>query len=144
MMVPTELGCYGRCVGSTARAIGYGVALLFASSMACSKGTTACTDANVELIQASNYDQSCTVDSDCVSIAVGDACYPCLVICQVGGAINRGALSSYQSDISKTIGAGETSGVQCGCPSWPGPCCRGGICQAGLECESPATDASAD
>jgi hypothetical protein len=92
----------------------------------------------------SNYDQSCTVDSDCVSIAVGDACYPCVVICQVGGAINRGALPSYQNDISKTIGAGETSGVQCGCPSGPLPCCRGGTCQVDVACENPPADASAE
>jgi hypothetical protein len=89
-----------------AGASGWAMLVLLATAAACSgKGTTPCTDANVELIQASNYDQSCTVDADCVSIAVGDACYPCLVICQVGGAINRGALSSYRSDISKTIRA---------------------------------------
>jgi hypothetical protein len=128
-----------------AGASGWAMLVLLATAAACSgKGTTPCTDANVELIQASNYDQSCTVDADCVSIAVGDACYPCLVICQVGGAINRGALSSYRSDISKTIGAGETSGVECSCPSWSGPCCRGGICNAGLECEGPPADASAE
>jgi hypothetical protein len=118
--------------------------MLFASVLACSKGTTACTDANVELIQASNYDQSCTVDSDCVAIAAGNACFPCVVLCQTGGAINHSAVSSYESDISKTIGAGETSGVQCGCPAGFAPCCRAGMCHADPECESPATDASAE
>jgi hypothetical protein len=128
-----------------AGAIGWAMLVLLAAAVACSgKGTTPCTDANVELIQASNYDQSCTVDADCVSIAVGDACYPCVVICQSGGAINRSALSAYQSDISKTIGAGETSGVQCGCPGEFVPCCRGSICHVDDACESPPPDASAE
>ncbi len=65
----------------------------------------ACTDANVQTISASNYDQSCKVDSDCVPIAVGDACYACVVECMTGGAINRSDLSKYQRDLSKTTGA---------------------------------------
>jgi len=126
-------------------ALGWAIVVLLAAAVACTgKGTTPCTDANVELIQASNYDQSCTVDSDCVSIAVGDACYPCVVACQTGGAIHRSALSSYQSDIAKTIGAGETSGVPCECPGETLPCCRGGICHVDFTCESPPADASAE
>jgi hypothetical protein len=33
-----------------------------------------CTDANVQLIQASNYDQSCRSDADCVAVTEGNAC----------------------------------------------------------------------
>ena len=57
---------------------------------------------------------------------------------------NRNALSSYESDISKTIGAGETSGVQCGCPAGFFPCCRGGTCHADPQCENPIADAGAE
>jgi hypothetical protein len=98
----------------------------------------ACTDANVQMISASNYDQSCKLDSDCVAIADGNACYPCVIACQTGGAINRSALSIYQSDISKTTGAQEAKGVHCGCPASFGPCCRSGVCHADLQCVSDA------
>jgi hypothetical protein len=131
-------------MGRTARAIAAALvaAALVAAAGCNSHDVAACTDANVELIQASNYDQTCSADTDCVAIAVGDACYPCIVICGTGGAINRSALSSYQSDISKTIGAGETSSVQCGCPAGGIPCCRGGTCQA--FCQNPIADAAAE
>jgi hypothetical protein len=121
--------------------------LPLASAMGSGCGTgneVACTDANVQTISASNYDQSCKVDSDCVAIAVGDACYACLVQCMTGGAINRSDLSRYQSDLSKTIGAQEIGGmpVPCGCPAYSGPCCRSGFCTSGLECLSGADAAS--
>jgi hypothetical protein len=109
--------------------------------------TTTCTDANVQLIQASSYDQSCKVDSDCVGVAEGNACFPCVIQCQSGGAINRTALASYQSDLSKTIGAREATSVPpCGCPATFAPCCRGGTCHADLECQNvgPEGDAAAD
>ena len=121
------------------------MAAMLAAAASCSTHElTVCTDSNVELIQASNYDQTCSVDTDCVAIAEGDACYPCVVICRTGGAINRSALSSYESDISKTIGAGETSGVGCGCPAGFFPCCRGGTCHADPQCEAPSADAGAE
>jgi hypothetical protein len=33
-----------------------------------------CPDANAQLIQASNYDQTCALDSDCVAISEGSGC----------------------------------------------------------------------
>ena len=33
-----------------------------------------CTDATVQIIQASNYDQACTVDKDCVAVSEGNFC----------------------------------------------------------------------
>jgi hypothetical protein len=126
-----------------------GVAPLLPGAQGCTsnESVTTCTDANVQLIQASSYDQSCKVDSDCVGVAEGNACYPCTVQCQAGGAINRNALASYQSDLSKTIGArGATSVPPCGCPATFYPCCRGGSCHADLECQNilPEGDAGAD
>ena len=133
-------------MGRTARAIA--AALLTAAGCNTTHDVTACTDANVQLIVASSYGQTCSVDTDCVAVAEGNACYPCVVICRTGGAINRTALSSYESDISKTIGAGEASGTatRCGCPAGFFPCCRGGICHADPQCENPVPipDASAE
>jgi hypothetical protein len=87
-----------------------------------------CADANIQ-ISASDYDQSCSVDSDCVDVGEGNACFPCTVICKVA-PISRGALPAYQSDVAETIGARETEGVSCGCPLEPIPCCRSGLCTA--------------
>jgi len=132
---------YRPVMGRTARAIAAAVLTAVAGCNG-SHEVTACTDANIELIQASSYDQTCSADTDCVAIAVGDACYPCIIICASGGAINRSAMASYESDVSKTIGGGETSNVQCGCPAAFFPCCRGGTCQA--NCQNPIGDAGAD
>jgi hypothetical protein len=55
---------------------------------------TICTDADVQLIQASSYDQSCTTDSDCIAVGEGNACYPCAIAC-TSAAINRSAESQY-------------------------------------------------
>jgi hypothetical protein len=89
----------------------------------------ACTDANIEMISASDYDRSCNMDSDCVAVGEGNACFPCVIICKQA-PISRGALPAYQSDVSKTIGARETESVECNCPLEPIPCCRSGVCTA--------------
>jgi hypothetical protein len=88
-----------------------------------------CTDADVQLIQASNYDQSCTMDSDCVAVSEGNFCYG--ANCP-SAAINVGAQAHYNADVAMTNAAicgGATS-----CPGLTGPCCRGGTCQTGDHC----------
>lgn len=116
-------------------------------------------DATVQLIQASDYDQSCAVDSDCVEVYVGNAC-TCDLSCQSKqAAINKAALSQYTADVAKA------PRVACGClrPPIPTggvslPCCVGGSCQFTNQCSNPvpvvdaaaetgtdaATDAAAD
>jgi hypothetical protein len=83
-----------------------------------------CTDANVQLIQASNYDQSCRTASDCILVAEGN-------FCQSAGcpnaAINISAYARYQADVAKTNAAicgGITS-----CLGLAGVCCQNGVCQ---------------
>jgi hypothetical protein len=92
----------------------------------------ACADGGEQPIVASNYDQSCTTDMDCILIAEGNACSivgPCPT-----AAINKGAAySKYQSDIANTPCFGVSS-----CGSYSGPCCRHGICQMNFACSSPA------
>ncbi len=97
--------------------------------------TAACTDANVQLIQASNYDQSCTTNSDCIAVGEGNACYPCEIACP-SAAINASAKGKYLSDVAKTS-AGDLTGVDCGCPAAFNPCCRGGTCYADFQCQNP-------
>jgi hypothetical protein len=100
-----------------------------------------CTDADAQLIQASDYDQSCMTDSDCVAVSVGNACYPGFLNCSLG-TINVGALAQYNADVAKTnatlCGVIGDCGVQI-------PCCRGGQCQTGDHC-SPVSpgDAATD
>jgi hypothetical protein len=100
-----------------------------------------CTGANVRLIQASNYDQSCTTDSDCIGVGLGNVCFVCDVDCP-NAAINRSAQAQYRTDVPRF----PASDVDCGCPTYPvGPCCVGGMCQMGTQCANPVpTDAAAD
>jgi hypothetical protein len=108
-------------------------------------GSNACIgDASIKLVQASDYDQSCTVDTDCQQIAEGNACVSCAFGCPVGGAINVSALTQYNADIANTPAVGQ------GCPALPCvatefPCCIGGKCQVGNQCSNPTpTDAAAE
>jgi hypothetical protein len=91
----------------------------------------ACADGSGRPIQASDYDQTCATDMDCVAIAEGNACSiisPCPT-----AAINKGALARYQSDIVQTP-CFELSG----CLSGGDPCCRRGSCQMNTACSSAA------
>jgi len=49
-------------------------------------------------ILASNYDQSCSFDRDCVAVAEGDLCAAQLCWCP-SNAINQSALAQYQDDV---------------------------------------------
>ncbi len=106
----------------------------------------ACIDASIKLIQASDYDQSCTVDSDCRYIAEGNACTPCAFDCSFAAAINVSALAQYNSDVANTPAVSpEFNGRDCvsGCPSVFGPCCVGGKCQTSPTSQCPAAAADA-
>ncbi len=100
-----------------------------------------CSDANVQLIQASNYDQSCKTDNDCVWVLQGNACHP--LDCGDPGAINMVSSARYQADIAKTRAA-SCSVPQGDCPQFV-TCCQNGSCQLGAQCSSGlAADAAAD
>jgi hypothetical protein len=97
-----------------------------------------CTDANGQIIQASNYDQSCTMDSDCVGVAEGNFCYPGATNCATA-TINKSANAQYQADVAKTRAASCYAPGNCGAEF--GPCCVSGMCQVGSQCGSLAGDA---
>lgn len=89
-----------------------------------------CTDAGAQAIQASNYDQSCNIDSDCVEVAE-KFCY-LGAVCP-NAAINKNAYAQYQVDVAKTLcGTGHS------CGATGVPCCRSGSCQFGDPCFAPA------
>jgi hypothetical protein len=94
------------------------------------------------IISTSNYDQSCSVDSDCVSTVViddaGDYVFVksgdyCKSMCNCGGdTISRDAVGKYTSDMLRTpLGSGAIPRLRCGCPAQFLPCCRSGTCLAG-------------
>jgi hypothetical protein len=74
------------------------VALLVALST--SPATTACTSCT---INPSDFDQSCTEDSDCVGIASGDLCSKDCTNC-VNAAINVRSEKQYQDEFSSRVG----------------------------------------
>jgi hypothetical protein len=102
-----------------------------------------CTDANVQLIQASNYDQSCKTNSDCVSISEGNACD--LLPCCPNATISKGAFAQYQSDLAKTrLGSCSippTYGCSCGTYDF---CCLNGSCQWDVACSGAPLAADAN
>jgi hypothetical protein len=102
----------------------------------CLEEPAACTTPQgAALIKASNYDQSCQTDADCVAIGEGDACVACTIECK-SAAIRRDALADYQDDIEKL---GPTIDprirVECNCLEVKGPCCVEGECRADEHCE---------
>ncbi len=98
-------------------------------------GPATCTDASAQTILASNFDQSCKTDSDCIAVAEGNSCYACSLSCP-NAAINRSALSTYQSDVAKAIPPEARCGGPVHCPAAFPPCCRSGACRADLSCQS--------
>ena len=171
--------CYRREVGRIGTSITFGAATLLAAATGCSStssnpgspdgaamtpeaqsdaphedsGPNACIeDAGVKLIQASDYDQSCKVDTDCRSIGEGNACVPCAFACGLGAAINVSALAQYNSDVANTPAvAVKFGGLICAsaCAEAFGPCCVGGRCQTSTTSQCPGTatnagDAAAD
>jgi hypothetical protein len=87
-------------------------------------------------VAASDYDQSCSADSDCVRVDFGNYCQ---WICRCGGdAINIDSLSQFTADTAMTpLAQGSIPGV-CSCGSIFGPCCRGGQCTTGTACGADA------
>ncbi len=116
-------------------------------------------DADNVPIQASHYDQSCTLDTDCVMAAFGNTCTQCLSC--PNAAINKASEPQYNADVRKAL-LGEHGGISCdGCFVFEGrmgeaaapysdTCCLGGMCQYGSRCQDrvstrdAATEASID
>jgi hypothetical protein len=84
-------------------------------------------DAAACFISSSNYDTSCTVDSDCIPAQFGNYCVS-QCFCG-GGAINKDSGAQYAEDRARTpLGSGTIAPGLCGCPVSFGPCCSQGQC----------------
>jgi hypothetical protein len=76
-------------------------------------------------MSASEYDNSCSVDSDCVAVPEGAPCdNNCLSVCPTS-ALNVRVASQYLADM-KALMAEHNESPVCACPCYGGPyCCRG-------------------
>jgi hypothetical protein len=70
---------------------------------ACGPSEACCVDicevdGSAMIVLGSNYDQSCTTDSDCVAVATGSTCLPCgcLAVGGLGEACCRGGTCSTE------------------------------------------------
>jgi hypothetical protein len=103
----------------------------FTLAESCGSGGGTCcvpceADPKVVHIVASNYDQACTVDSDCVAIGVGDPCHTCDILCPGNAAINKSSLAQYTKDIAASPVADAGA---CSCaPTTLTVCCNAGTC----------------
>jgi len=114
-------------------------------------------------IQASNYDQTCSVDSDCVGqVNVFSGALPseiqvtfgnfCKDMCLCGpGAINSKAAQQYVADVTKTpLVTGAVPYVGCYCAPIGFLCCQSGLCSsqcivyAPIDAASPAEQDAQD
>ena len=104
-------------------------------------------------IRASDYDQTCTSDPECIGVLVGNSCdieVLCSPACPTA-AINLRALPKYASDIADAMAllSAGLLGTPCGACSEPlTPCCVANTCQVGSQCPpappSPTDSGSAE
>ena len=100
-----------------------------------------CTTSNVQPVQASDFDQSCTVNAECAAVGEGNACDPCTAGCY-NAAINFRAVPAYRARFPATP-ADSPSGAACSCPVSFFSCCRNGSCHADLQCQIDLAEAGA-
>jgi hypothetical protein len=97
-----------------------------------------CDASSCSIVVASDYDQSCAADTDCVAVGEVSGCPA--IECDVCAteAVNKHAAPRYQAALSQAL-ASSPAGTPCGCPCESGAVCRGGTCQAAF-CVPPRTD----
>ena len=88
--------------------------------------------AEVPAISSADYDQSCSVDADCVSVPEGNVCDDCALHCQQAGAVNKRVEEQYRSDVAKLVK--QFPKAECSCPRTPDPCCVDRVCRHDLSC----------
>ncbi len=94
---------------------------------------TACS-----IVLASNYDQSCVVDTDCVAVGEVSSCPATGCDGCTTEAINKLTAPQYQAAFAAAFASRATDSF-CGCPCESGAICRAGKCQAAF-CGPPVSD----
>jgi len=132
------LGCGGRTNGTNAGAStgssgtnGGASAGTASGGFSGTTGSTTSGDGMCKIVQPSNYDQSCAVDTDCVLVDPGTT--SCSPDCRCGGmaTINASAQAQYDADLKQALALAGPNVVGCGCPPPPETVahCHGGTCQ---------------
>jgi hypothetical protein len=100
--------------------------------------TTTAEVSSCSPVLASDYDQSCLVDSDCVVVGEMPQCPPMPCYECPTAAVNKSVATRYEAALSLAFG-GDAAGPACSCACESGAICRAGKCQAAL-CTPPAAD----
>lgn len=79
-------------------------------------------------VLASDYDQSCSLDADCVAVPQKPDCQPTCWNCFFSEAINKNAFPQYYMALLQAF---ASEGPPCNCPAEgiEPACCRNGTCQ---------------
>lgn len=75
-------------------------------------------------IRASDYDQTCAKNSDCIGVTEADLCSHTMCTNCINATINVRALAQYRADFAKK----ENEPFLCPCPPGPTPVCIAGKC----------------
>ena len=89
-------------------------------------------------MSASQYDNSCNVDSDCVGVPEGDPCAGnCLSVCFTA-ALNARVAHQYLADL-RALMAADKDPILCQCPCIAAQpyCCRGSCSNGCGDCSTP-------
>ena len=90
-------------------------------------GTTG--SASCAIVLASQYDQSCIVDSDCVGVGEVPSCPAAACDSCITAAVNKSAAAQYGKVFEEAF-ASSPPGTLCGCNCESSPACSNGKCQA--------------
>jgi hypothetical protein len=96
---------------------------------ASSAGTGPAADAGPCPVLSSQYDQSCSRDSDCLAVNETVSCPATTCAFCETGVINKQAEGSYMKAFSAATAGVDLDAGRCNCPNSGEPCCRMGLCQ---------------
>ena len=90
------------------------------------------------IVLAENYDQSCALDTDCVSVGEVTTCPVQACVGCMTASVNQDAAAGYNAAFNASLAQAPFNPV-CGCPCIGRPICRNGKCQAGY-CQPARAD----
>lgn len=134
--VATALSADGGSMQPTSQTTASETSTSLYSSVETAADSGVLANGGCAMIQASNYDQSCTVDSDCLSVWSGTSCAPGVCECP-NSVIGVSARGQYLADTSAIVPDSKMLSL-CNCAAVPPPCCRQGTCQYYIDCSSGA------
>jgi hypothetical protein len=103
-------------------------------------GSDSSSSGSCTVVVASDYDQSCVTDSDCVSVGQQPECPVVDCLGCIPGAINTSVMAEYMTALSHALMQLPPGGPLCNCPCISGVAiCRGGKCEA-AGCVPPLAD----